>query len=126
VKNINHEMWGGGLNLPWPLAASIAIGIWLMCTRLIFGTEGAMAGSDHVIGALVVTVSMTSLAEIARSVRYLNVIFGVALITVPWVLDGGSLLADLASVATGIALVLLSIPRGQIRNSCGSWDRFII
>jgi len=125
VKSISREMWGGGLNLPWTLIASIAIGISLMCTRLIFGTDGAMANSDHVIGALVVTVSVTSLAEQARSLRYLNVIFGVALITVPWVLDGGSLPADLASAATGVVLILLSIPRGQIRHSYGSWDRFI-
>jgi hypothetical protein len=41
-----------GVTLPWTLAASIAIGVFLMLTRLVFGTEGDMANSDHVVGAL--------------------------------------------------------------------------
>jgi Zn-dependent protease len=123
--DINREMWGGGVNLPWTLAASIAIGIWLMCTRLVFGTEGPMASSDHLIGALVITVSVTALAELGRAVRYLNVLFGIALLIVPWILDGGSLLADVASVAAGLLLIVLALPRGSVRHSYGSWDRFI-
>jgi nucleoside-diphosphate-sugar epimerase len=123
--DINREMWGGGVNLPWTLAASIAIGIWLMCTRLVFGTEGATANSDHLIGALVVTVSVTALAELGRAARYLNVLFGIALLIVPWILDGGSLLADVASVVAGLLLIVLALPRGRIRHSYGSWDRFI-
>src|SRR3546814_12637192 len=35
-----------GMTLPWTLAASIAVGAFLMLTRLTFGTEGAMANSD--------------------------------------------------------------------------------
>jgi hypothetical protein len=99
--------------------------IWLMCTRLTLGTEGPMADSDQLIGALVITVSVTSLAEVARAAHYLNALFGLALIVAPWVLDGGSLLAQLAGVVTGLALVLLSLPRGNINHSYGSWDRFI-
>ena len=124
-REINREMWGGGVNLPWTLAASIAIGIWLMGTRLVFGTEGAMANSDHLIGALVITVSVAALAEIGRAARYLNVLFGAALIVVPWILDGGSLLADIASVIAGLLLILFALPRGSVRHSYGSWDRFI-
>jgi sulfite exporter TauE/SafE len=96
-----------------------------MCTRLVFGTEGAMASSDHLIGALVITVSVTALAELGRAVRYLNVLFGIALLIVPWILDGGSLLADVASVAAGLLLIVLALPRGSVRHSYGSWDRFI-
>lgn len=122
---ISREMWGGGVNLPWPLVACIAIGIWLMCTRLIFGTEGAMADSDHLVGALVVTVSVTALAELARAARYLNIPLGVALLFVPWILDGGTLPADIASVVSGLLLIVFSLPRGSVRHSYGTWDRFI-
>jgi uncharacterized membrane protein len=126
AKAINREMWGGGVNLPWTLAASIAIGIWLMCTRLTFGTDGAMANSDHVIGALIITVSATALAEVGRAVRYLNLLFGAVLMVVPWILEGGSLLADVTAVAAGLALILLTLPRGPVRLSYGSWNRFIV
>jgi len=125
VRSINREMWGGGVNLPWTLVASIAVGVWLMCTRLIFGTDGAMASSDHLIGALVIAISVTALAELARAVRFLNALFGIVLIAAPWMLDGGSPLADWAGVFAGLLLILLCVPRGPVRNSYGSWDRFI-
>src|SRR3546814_11088339 len=38
-----------GLTLPWTLAASIVLGVFLMLTRMILGSEGAMANSDHVV-----------------------------------------------------------------------------
>ena len=118
-------MWGGGVNAPWTLLASAAIGALLMATRLVFGTEPPMAHADHLIGALVITVSVTAMAEVARSVRYLNVLPGIALLAMPWMLPGGSLTADLASVAMGVALILLALPRGRIANGYGTWDRFV-
>src|SRR3546814_14022448 len=45
-----------GLTLPWTLAASIAPGVFLLLTRVTLGHEGAMATSDQVVGALVITV----------------------------------------------------------------------
>lgn len=102
------------------------MGIWLMGTRLTLGTDGPLANSDHLIGALVVTVSVIALAEVARAARYLNGALGVALIILPWTLDGGSALAGLAGVATGIILVVLSLPRGKISQSYGTWDRFVV
>ncbi|HEX2140004.1 MAG TPA: vitamin K epoxide reductase family protein [Woeseiaceae bacterium] len=123
---LNREIWAGGVNLPWNLVLSIAIGAWLMCTRLVFGTEEPLASSDHIIGALVITVSVTALAEMARPLRFLNVLFGLALIGAPWLLDGGSLLADWAGVLAGLALIALAIPRGTIANNYGTWNRFLV
>jgi len=125
VKRIIAEIWGGGVNLPWTLLACVAIGVWLMCSRLIFGTGEPMAFSDHLLGALIITVSVTACAELARPVRYLNVLFGIALMAAPWMMEGGSALADWAGVLTGLALILLSIPRGRIANRYGSWDKVI-
>jgi hypothetical protein len=44
----------------------------------------------------------------------------------PFMFDGGSLLADLAGVATGILLVALSVPRGRIDNAYGPWSRYLV
>ena len=123
---LNREIWAGGVNLPWNLVASIAIGVWLMCTRLIFDTSGALANSDHLVGALVITVSVTALAEMARPLRFVNVLFGIALVVVPWLLEGGSTLANWADVAAGLALILLAIPRGRVENNYGTWNRFLV
>jgi nucleoside-diphosphate-sugar epimerase/uncharacterized membrane protein len=121
-----REMLGGGVNLPWSLALSMALGVWLMCTRLIFGTEGAQADSDHLIGALVITVAVSAMAETIRPARFLNLMLAVALMFAPWMFDGGSLLADLAGVAAGILLVLLTLPRGRIVGHYGGWNRFLV
>jgi nucleoside-diphosphate-sugar epimerase len=60
------EMWSGGVNLPWNLAAAAVIGLWLMFTRPILGAEGSMANADHLIGALALTVVSLAAAESAR------------------------------------------------------------
>lgn len=121
-----REMWTGGVGLPWTLALSIALGVWLMFTRLTLGTGATQADSDHLLGALIVTVSVAALAEMARPLRFLNVVFGVALIGAPWLFDGGSMLADWAGVLAGLALIALAVPRGVVRCRYGSWDRWVI
>ncbi|WP_340123390.1 SPW repeat domain-containing protein [Methylobacter svalbardensis] len=123
---ILKDMLGGGVNLPWSLVFSTAIGVWLMCTRLIFATQGAQANSDHLIGALVITVSITALAESARPARFVNVLLAIPLMAAPWMLDGGSLGADWAGVVAGVLLILSSIPRGKIENHYGSWSRYLV
>jgi hypothetical protein len=123
---ILKDMLGGGVNLPWSLVFCTAIGVWLMCTRLIFATQGAQANSDHLIGALVITISITALAESARPARFINMLLAIPLIAAPWMLDGGSLGADWAGVIAGVLLILLSIPRGKIENHYGSWSRYLV
>lgn len=79
--------------MPWTLAATIVIGAFLMLTRLVFGTSGTMANSDHIIGALTITVGIIAIAEVARSLRFINVALGAWLILAPWVLGSASLCA---------------------------------
>ncbi len=43
-------MWSGGVNLPWNLVLTRAIGASLMFTRETFGAEGWMAHAEHLIG----------------------------------------------------------------------------
>ncbi|UEM21382.1 NAD-dependent epimerase/dehydratase family protein [Skermanella mucosa] len=116
-----------GVTLPWTLSVSMAIGAFLMLTRPIFGTSGQMANSDHIVGALIITVAIIATAEVARPLRFINVLFGVWLVVAPWLLDGASNLAAIASVILGLALMGLSLPRGRRSNEhYASWDRYII
>ena len=121
-----HDIWTGGVNLPWNLVASAAIGVLLMCTRLAFGTEPPMAHADHLIGALVVTISVASLAEVGRPLRYLNVLAGLCLLATPWMFDGASGVAEIASVLCGLALVGLALRRGPVTRRYGKWDRYVV
>jgi nucleoside-diphosphate-sugar epimerase len=118
---------GGGVTIPWTLVASAVLGAWLMFSRLIFGTEPPMADSDHLVGALVITVAVIALAEVARPLRFINVAFGLWLIAAPWLLAGATLLASVASAIVGVLLVGLSLPRGRrSAEHYGGWDRYIV
>ena len=116
-----------GVTIPAALVLSIAVGTWLMFTRLTLGNSGAMANSDHLVGALVVTFSIVAWAEVARPVRFVNVFFGLWLLAAPWLLDGvGSTASVWAGMISGALLIVLSIPQGPVRNFYAGWDRYII
>jgi len=116
-----------GVTFPISLLATIAIGIWLTFTRLTFGSVGAMANSDHMIGLLVVTFSIIAFAEVARAIRFLNVPAGLWLIVAPWVLNGStSSLGSWSSVIVGLLILGLAIPRGSIKNSYGGWNVCVV
>jgi hypothetical protein len=115
-----------GVTVPWQLLLSAGLGVWLMVAPAVFGTGGAAADSDHLVGALVLTVAVIVMAEVIRAGRYLNVLFGAWLIAGPWLLAGGSDASRINALSIGIALILLSLPRGKIRERYGSWDRRII
>lgn len=119
---ILREMLGGGVTLPWNLVLCGGIGVWLMFTRITLDASGGMADADHLIGALVLTVAVTALAEPARAVRYLILPFGAALLVTPFLYDA----SPLPSLVCGAALIGLSLPKGRIRNRYGTWDRCIL
>lgn len=116
-----------GVSVPWTLAASTLLGAGLLFTRLIFGTEAPMADSDHLVGALIITVAISAMAEVGRLLRFINVALGLWLIVAPWVLEGASIDASAAVTAVGIAVFALSLPRGRrSKEHYGSWDRWVL
>ena len=119
------RMLSGGVSLPWNLALAALIGLSLLFTRLTLGAEGGLANAHHVIGSLVLTVISIAAAEVARSLRYLNVLLGAALMaaSLVWGTDG---VTTAVGLILGVALVTLSIRRGPIRERYGSWQRMIV
>ena len=116
-----------GVTVPWTLGVSAAIGLFLMLSRAILGNAMPIAGSDHLVGALVLTTAVIAWAEVARPLRFLNIGFGLWLIVAPWFLDGGTVAGSLIGVLSGMALMALSLPRGKrSAEHYGSWDRYIV
>lgn len=98
-----------------------------MLTRLLVGTEPSLAHSDHLVGALIITVAVMAMAEVGRPLRFINVGFGAWLIAAPWVLDGGFATGSTAGAVTGLAVIALSLPRGKrSQQHYGSWDRWVL
>jgi hypothetical protein len=124
-RRIVDEMLGGGIGVPWNLALCLLIGVWLMCTRITLGSDGGMANADHLIGALVLTVTVSALAEVARPLRFLNMALGAALLITPFAYGAGWP-ATAASLVCGLGLIALSVRRGPIRHRYGSWSNVIV
>ena len=114
-----------GVALPWTLLLSVAAGIWLMLAPFLFGSTGAAAHSNHVGGALIVTVAVIAMADVGRTARYLNVLLGAWVIAAPWLLDGATTGSTWSAAIAGTLVILLSIPRGPVGERYGSWDRLI-
>ena len=115
-----------GVQLMWTMGSSIAIGIALMFSRVLFDTSGAGANSDHVIGSLVITFSIMALSEVGRPLRFANVLLGSWLLLAPLVLTGYAGLGAAASILAGILLIALALPRGPIKSHYGAWDQLIL
>ena len=64
-------------------------------------------------------------AEVGRAVRYVNVLFGLIIALVPFVFSGASTLSIYSNCLFGLALVALSVPRGEIRERYGELEKWI-
>ena len=123
ARAVLREILLSGVNLPWTLLASGAIGIALMGSRLLFDASGAAADSAHIVGSLVVSVSIMAWGEVARPLRFVNIGFGAWLAAAPWLIDGYTGTGAAMSVLSGLALAWLSFPPGRIEGHYGAWDR---
>lgn len=120
-----RDMAGGGVNLPWNLALVAAIGFALLFSPVLLGAQGLLAHAHHVAGCLALTVVSIAAAEVARPARFLNVPIGLGLACVPLITDA-SMQVDAVSVGAGLALVILSLRRGAVKEQYGGWSRIII
>lgn len=115
----------GGVTGPVGLYAAAALGVWLMFAPDVLGSTGAMADSDHLVGAIVVVIAVIALAEAGRPVRFLNLLCAAWLVSGPWLLDGGSTTAKVNTALAGVLIALFSLPLGKIRDGYGSYDRWV-
>ncbi len=119
------SMLGGGVSLPWNLALAGAIGLSLLFTRVTLGADGGMADAHHIIGCLVLTVCAVAAADVARPAQALNAVLGIGLVLVPFVF-GGDMMTTAVTVGLGLALALLSVRRGPIKEDYGNWNRWLL
>ncbi|MCH9621399.1 MAG: hypothetical protein S4CHLAM20_08190 [Chlamydiia bacterium] len=110
-----------GVGYSWNLFLSAIIGIVFMLTPYWFSIDGLMADMDHLFGALIIVISILSLAEVIRALRFVNILFGAALITLSWVYYEMPIFQNIFA----IALILLSFRRGKIKETYGPWQKMI-
>jgi hypothetical protein len=121
---IAKDMLTGGVALPPTLLLSALIALALLFSRLTIDAQGSFANAHHLIGSLVLTVIAIAAAEVTRIARYLNVVLGAALVVLPFVYES-STLGLAVSIVAGVAIAALALPRGGVRGTYGSWQRWV-
>jgi hypothetical protein len=114
-----------GVTVPWPLLAQLALGLWLMARPDVLPAAARSADLDHLLGAIVVTVAAISTAEVTRAFRFVNMFIGLALIIVAFVFAVPQPMVFCSECLDGILLLVVSLPRGEIIERYGNWDRFV-
>ncbi len=123
VVSARAMVWG--VALPWNLLLSAAAGVWLMLAPSVLGSTGAAAHSEHLVGALIVTVAVIALADVGRATRFVNLAFGAAVIVAPWILAGATAASRWSGAIAGVLVILLSLRRGPVGERYGTWQRSI-
>lgn len=94
-----------GITIPWNLALCAVFGAGFMVIPGYFGFEGILAELDRIFGALIVVVSVIAFANIARSVRWVNILLVIPLLAAP-LFDGNR---PVVHLGMAMLVVLLSI-----------------
>ncbi len=121
---VNAATWG--MSVPWTLVAATLLGVALTFTPTFFGLAKAASDAPHLLGLLTVTFAVIAMGEPLRPLRFLNVLLGLAAAVAPWVFGHAPLGAKVMQVALGVAIVVLSLPRGPKKEQYGLWDRFVV
>jgi hypothetical protein len=120
---LKASIWG--MTFPWTLALSAVLGIWLMFSPTIFGAVKPASDVNHLIGALILVVSVIAMGEPLRIGRYLNALLGLTIALAVWFAGDPPTAFQINSVIIGILVALLGLPRGRIVESFGSWDKYV-
>ena len=117
---------GWGVNVPLNLLLATVIGLWWMFYPDNFGVAGTAANNFTTLGALVVTFSVIAMAEVCRALRFINIAFALWLIAAMFIIKDVPGQALWNAIISGAALIALSFLKGRIRESYGTFDKYII
>lgn len=123
-KFIKAMVWGA--TLPWNLAITAVIGVWLLLGNKLMGFSGFLSDNTDVMGALIVVFSIISWAEVARALRFINILLAIWLIVGAAVLPGGGGWQIFFAAILGAPVIILSFFKGRkIKESYGKWNKLI-
>ena len=125
-KVFNASVWG--MSVPWTLLLSAVIGIGLVVLPGVSGvpTKDTFADINHLCGSLIVVFAVVSMGEVVRAGRYINVLLGLAVAVLPWVMTDGYIALKIVDTIAGLVVAGLSVPRGIVKEKYGLWDQYVV
>ena len=115
-----------GVSLPWNLVVTAILGGWLLFADSFLGFSGLVAKSGNVMGALTVVCSIIAWAEVARALRFLNLLLMAWLIVGSIILPGATTTTVIHGAILGGVVIVLSLFKGsKIKEKYGTWQKLI-
>lgn len=102
----------------WAQLVAMAAGLWAMAAPGVIGYDDPARSIHHVIGPIVASLACVALWEIARGLRWANLLLGAALLAAPLV-QPFETAAALNSFAVGATVGIASLIRGQVAGRYG-------
>ncbi len=116
-RNFTSEF---GFTVPWNLFLTALLGVWVMLSPSLFGDLHPASDSNYIVGPLLIALSVISFSEIARSLRFVNILLGCGLVLSAFLLKGLTPFGFMSNLASGILICALSFPKGKRRECYGS------
>jgi hypothetical protein len=117
-----------GWNIPLFLALSCVVGLWIVISPYLLGLGKSLTMANFIVGPLTIAISFVACAEVFRSLRYIHLLLGLALIIPALILlflEGGGWEGAVNNFIAGSLLILFCLPKGQILGRYGIWQRYI-
>src|SRR6478736_1215138 len=93
----------------WQDVASLVLGVWLVLSPFALGFAGAAVWITIVLGLSVVLLAVEGLVIPSYLEEWGEILFGLALLAVPWTIGYESVSATVSSMVAGIMVILLAV-----------------
>lgn len=93
----------------WQDAASLLLGVWLVVSPFVLGFAGADVWITIVLGLCVIVAAVEGFVLPSYLEEWAEILFGLALVMVPWTVGYESVSATVSSAVSGILVILLAI-----------------
>ena len=104
----------------------LALGVFTTITPYIFGTKDAPSVVNFISGPLLITFSAISMAEVARSVRLVNILISLFLLVTPWALKEAQMSLIITDSLVSIAVILLTLCKEPVKHKFGGLTKYLI
>ena len=110
----------------WSALINIILGIIITITPEVFVFERQAATNNYICGPMIITFAITSLWEVNRSARWLNLPIGVWLSASPLLFYFSSSEAIWVNLLSGICISLLSLIKGKKKRKFGGGWKVLV
>lgn len=113
-----------GISFSRQLVLTSLLGVWLIVSPYLMNSSKSVMDVGCLAGALVVTFSVIAMAEVVRIGRFLNLVPALYVLISPLLINVNA--AEGANyIITAIVVIILTIPKGPIREKYGAWSNYI-